>query len=197
MKRNFQEQNIIISGVGGQGLITLALVIAQAALDSEYDVKTSELHGLSQRGGSVKVMIRFGKKIYSPLIPAGKANLILALESQEVLSSCYFANKDSIFLINRYQTPTLNKTISEPEIVKGLKKIFENVILISASQICEKELGNSVTSGIFLLGCAVYKNLIPLKQEKIIGAIKKIISKRYQDVNLKTFILSKNYFQGT
>ncbi|MBU2635317.1 2-oxoacid:acceptor oxidoreductase family protein, partial [Patescibacteria group bacterium] len=77
--------NIVISGTGGQGLITLLQIIAEAALVEGLDVKTSELHGLSQRGGAVETHIRFGKKIYSPLVSLGSADLILSLETLESL----------------------------------------------------------------------------------------------------------------
>ena len=75
--------NIIVNGVGGQGVITLLSLIAEAAFVEGYDIKSSELHGLSQRGGSVETHIRFGKKVNSPLIPNGKADLILSLETLE------------------------------------------------------------------------------------------------------------------
>jgi len=68
MAKNLEQFNIVIAGTGGQGLITLLQVISEAAMAEGYDIRTSELHGLSQRGGSVEVHIRFGKKIYSPLV---------------------------------------------------------------------------------------------------------------------------------
>ena len=75
MKNNF---NIIISGIGGQGIITLTRILAEAALLQGLDVKTSELHGLSQRGGSVETHIRFGRNIFSPLVRQGSADLIIS-----------------------------------------------------------------------------------------------------------------------
>ena len=83
MTQNKNQFNIVIVGTGGQGLITLLQVLAEAAVFSGLDIKTSELHGLSQRGGSVEVHIRFGKKIYSPLVAQGEADLVIALEMQE------------------------------------------------------------------------------------------------------------------
>ena len=100
MPKTIDQFNIVIVGTGGQGLITLLQIIAEAALASGFDVKTSELHGLSQRGGSVEVHIRFGKKIYSPMVPQGKADLIVALEMQESLKASYFANRKTTFLIS-------------------------------------------------------------------------------------------------
>jgi len=90
--------NIIITGVGGQGVITLTQIIAEAALIEGKDVKTSELHGLSQKGGSVQTHIRFGKKVYSPLIAEGKADLILSLEIIEGLRKINYANSKTNFL---------------------------------------------------------------------------------------------------
>src|SRR4030042_4394517 len=100
MSKNIDQFNIVIKGVGGQGLITLLQIIAEAALSEGYSVRTSELHGLSQRGGSVEVHIRFGKKIYSPIVAQGKADLILGLEMQEGLRGAPFSNKKTKFLIN-------------------------------------------------------------------------------------------------
>ena len=91
MKKNVKEFNIVIVGTGGQGLITLLEIISEAALSEGFDVKTSELHGLSQRGGSVEVHITFGKKVLSPLVSQGEANLIIALEIQEALKACYYS----------------------------------------------------------------------------------------------------------
>jgi len=101
MPKNLEKFNIVIVGTGGQGLITLLQIIAEAALFEGYEVRTSELHGLSQRGGSVEVHIRFGQKIYSPLVSQEKADLILGLEMQEALRGIYFANQKTKFLLNK------------------------------------------------------------------------------------------------
>lgn len=184
--------NIIISGVGGQGLITLNQIIAEAALVEGYDVKTSELHGLSQRGGSVETHIRFGEKIYSPLITNNRADLILAFEISEGLRANSYANKNTIFLINNHYIPFIGGLTKE-EIKKRLNVLPKNKLyLISASEICKKELKNEVVSGIYLLGYAVYKKLIPLGPQSLLGAISKIIPENYLELNKKAFQLSRN-----
>jgi len=189
MKREF---NIVIVGTGGQGLITLLQIIAEAAVTEGYDVKTSELHGLSQRGGSVEVHIRFGKKIYSPLVPQGEADLILGLEMQECLNAVHFSNSKTTFLINKYIVPIpLQKSVPEKIILENLKKFTGNIILIPAAEICQKEFGTNVVSGIYLLSFASFKNLIPLKSNSIIKAVKKIVPKKYFELNQKTFELAK------
>ena len=192
MAEKIKEFNIVIVGTGGQGQITLLQILAEAALLEGYDVKTSELHGLSQRGGSVEVHLRFGKEIYSPLVSQGKADLILGLEMQESLKASYFANSKTNFLVNKYIVPIpFQKPLSEDEILKILKKFSKKVTLIEAANICQKEFGTSVVAGIYLLSLASFKKLIPLKPVSILKAIKKIIPEKYLELNLKTFKLAR------
>jgi len=191
---NKKEFNIVIVGTGGQGLITLLQILAEAALIEGYDIKTSELHGLSQRGGSVEVHIRFGKEIYSPLVSQAEADLILALEMQESLKGVYFSNSKTTFLINKFFVPILGeKLLKEEEILKELKKVSKSIVLIPAADICEKELGKNVVAGVYLLSYASHKKIIPLKPNSILKAMKKIVSKKYLELNKKTFELAKKY----
>jgi len=192
MPKKAEQFNMIIVGTGGQGLITLLQIISEAALFEGYDVRTSELHGLSQRGGSVEVHIRFGKKIFSPMVAQGKADLVLALEEQEVLNGVYFANSKKNFLINQFIIPIpLKKPLSEAEILTQLKKISKKIKVVPADKICQEKLGNSVVSGIYLISFAAFNGLIPLKAASIQKAIKAIIPEKYLELNLKTFELAK------
>jgi len=192
MAKNLEQFNMVIVGTGGQGLITLLQIISEAALAEGYDIRTSELHGLSQRGGSVEAHIRFGKKIYSPLVMRGGADLVLGLEMQEILNGIYFANPKTKFLINQFIIPiSLKKPLSENEILNQLKKISKNITIIPADKICQEKLQNSVVSGIYLISFATFKNLIPLKPESIQKAIKKIIPEKFLELNLKAFNLAK------
>lgn len=192
MIKKAEQFNMMIVGTGGQGLITLLQIISEAAVSEGYNVRTSELHGLSQRGGSVEVHIRFGKKIYSPMVARGKAALILGLEEQEILNGVYFANQKTNFLINQFVIPIpLRKPLSEAEILNQLKKISKNIHLVQAEKICQEKLGNSVVSGIYLISFAAFKGLIPLKPLSIQKAIKKLIPEKYLELNLKAFELAK------
>jgi len=191
-KNNLKQFNIVIVGIGGQGLISLIQIISEAALLEGYEVKTSELHGLSQRGGSVETHVRFGKTIYSPLVCQGGADLILVLEMQESLRATYYANSESVFLMNKLLIPILEeKNLSEDEIIKSLKKFSSKIILIPAQDILKKELNNAVTTGVFMLSYAMAKNLIPLKKDSVLQAIKKIIPEKHWEINQKTFELAK------
>jgi indolepyruvate ferredoxin oxidoreductase beta subunit len=189
-----EEFNIVITGVGGQGLVTLLQIMAETALASGLEVRTSELHGLSQRGGSVEVHIRFGQKIYSPLVAKGKADFILALEAQESLRALYFANPRTTFLINNQITPIpLQKSLASSEIAKSLQKVIKKVVVVDAAGLCQKELGTAVVSGVYLLSLASFQGLIPLKPEAVLPAIKKVIPTQYFDINFKAFQLAKKY----
>ncbi|MEK7104115.1 MAG: indolepyruvate oxidoreductase subunit beta [Patescibacteria group bacterium] len=184
--------NIVITGVGGQGLITLLDVVSRAAFNKGLDVKTSELHGLSQRGGSVSVYIRFGKKVWSPMVPKTQANLILALEFQEALSGLEFANKNTVFIINNYQTPTLGESASLRQVEDNIKLATNKIFTMPFSAICEKELDSQVIVGIAMLGFAVVKGVLPLTKEEIIEAIKETMPEKFWELNLKALELIKN-----
>jgi indolepyruvate ferredoxin oxidoreductase beta subunit len=196
-----KEFNIIISGVGGQGVITLTRILAKAAVLNGYDVKTSELHGLSQKGGSVETHIRFGaltgaKQIHSPLIGKGKADLIICIEAQESLKSYIYGSKKSgtIFLINDFIKPILDSKIipQTKDILKETKRFSKNSISIPASKITKEKLEKEVLSGVYLLGYATSKKLLPLETKFILESIKKTVPKKYFLLNKKAFDLA-NY----
>ncbi|MFH1462662.1 MAG: indolepyruvate oxidoreductase subunit beta [bacterium] len=187
------QSNLIIVGTGGQGLITLLQIISEAALIERYDVRTSELHGLSQRGGSVEVHIRFGREVSSPMVAQGQADLVLALEMQEVLRAVHFASPQTNFLINKQTIAIpLVKNLNEKEVSENLKKISKKITLIPAADICKEKLGSSVVAGIYLISLASFKGLIPLKPNSLLKAIKKTIPAKYLELNLKTFNLAKS-----
>lgn len=176
--------------------MTLQEIIVRAAYNEGFDVKTSELHGLSQRGGSVESHIRFGKKIFSPLVKQGGADLIISLEAQEALKCRYYGSKQNktIFLVNTFLSPIFGQNpVTLPEISKNLKMFSGKAFLVPASDICQKELANPVVSGIYLLGFAVSKGLLSLKRETILAAIKEIVPEKHLELNLKAFDLAESH----
>jgi indolepyruvate ferredoxin oxidoreductase beta subunit len=192
MPQNKLEQfNLVILGVGGQGLITLLKIISQAAREEGYDLKTSELHGLSQRGGSVEVHIRFGRQIYSPLVARGEADLILSLEAQETLRGLYFSGEKTKFLADEKMIPIpFEKPLTLNKISAELNKGSDGASFIPAAEICRDKLGKEIVAGIYLLGQAVSKKMIPLKPASFVKAIKKIIPEKYSELNVKAFNLT-------
>lgn len=185
--------NIIINGIGGQGIITLTRVLAEAALIEKLDVKTAELHGLSQRGGSVETHIRFGKDVASPLVGQAGADLVLSLELQEGLrAGRYGSKKRTVLLVDDFVKPIFGaeRTKTTAEIEGELKKFCKKIILVPASKIAKEKLGNEVLAGIFILGWGVFKKIIPLKYGSILRAMEKIIPEKYLSLNKKAFNLA-------
>jgi indolepyruvate ferredoxin oxidoreductase beta subunit len=187
MIKNF---NIIIKGVGGQGIVTLVAIIDQAAFLDGYDIRSSELHGLSQREGSVEAHVKFGKKVYSPLVYKGQVDLIIGQELLEGLRSVALGGAQTKFLINTFFSPFIG-SIKEQEALDELAKLpKDKLILVPASKVCQERLGKEVVSSIYLLGYAVKNNLIPLKAESVLKAIEKVIPQKYLELNKKAFNLA-------
>lgn len=192
-----KEFNIVTTGTGGQGVLTLAITIAQSAMAQGYDVKTSELHGLAQRYGTIPCHIRFGEKIYSPLVLKGEAHLIIALEPLEALRACYYGSKEhkTVFLMDTRKIVPLSVSVlnerypSIKEIQKNLKYFSKKVISLDASEIVKKEVGNVRPANIFMLGYAFSKKLIPIKKRFLLEGIKKVVPEKYLDMNEKVFKL--------
>lgn len=191
---NAKEFNVVVIGVGGQGLLTLAGIITEAALEQGYDVKMSELHGLSQRGGSVPCQIRFGEKIYSSLVKPGDADLIIALEPLEALRSAKFASVDKTTVImNTHKMVPMSvmvageKYLSIESVKKELAGFTKEVIDVNATETAVKETGTSVTANIYMLGIASARGLIPIKKDVLLKAIKDRVPPKYFEMNKKIF----------
>lgn len=177
--------NIIITGTGGQGVITLLRILAEAAFIQGRDVKTSELHGLSQKGGTVTGHLRMGKKVFSPLVRKEDADLIIALEITEGLRATEFAYRSTRFVINeKYLAYDLGP--EKEEVVEKIKDLPFNVELVPASRICKERLGKEVVAGVYLLSHIVCSGLIPIiKKDSLTRALEKIIPEKYLDINIK------------
>lgn len=175
--------NIIICGVGGQGIILSSKILALAALENSYDVKQSEVHGMAQRGGSVISHIRFGEKIYSPIIEEKTADIILGFEKMETARYMNYLKKDGLVICNNMKIKPVNiEKYPETEI----DEIFKNkkILFIDAVKFCEA-LGFKNGFNIFLLG--VLSNYIPISNEIFEKVIKKIIKSKYIELNLNAY----------
>ena len=188
MKNNF---NILIAGVGGQGLITLVDILSKAIFIDGKDVVASELHGLSQRGGAVAVYVSMGDKVYSPLFKKGRADLIMGLELLEGLRACDFTGPETKILVNNYLLPFIGIT-PHSEVLERLRKIGKkNLELVEASKICKEKFGKEILAGIYFLGYAVYKGLIPIKPESVLKALEETVPEKILEINKKAFLEAK------
>ncbi len=166
-------------------MITLSRLVLQTVREEGLEARSSELHGLSQREGSVKVEVRFGKQVFSPLIPKNTLDLAISLEAQESLSSLEFAYSGSQYLINDEFIPILDGGLKKQEIEKQIKKITDFFQFVPAGKICQESAGTSKVAGTYLLSLAITTGTIPLKMNSLKKAIDKIFLGKYREANKK------------
>ena len=180
-------KNVLICGVGGQGTVLAAKVLSQAALSKGKQVLSAETIGMAQRGGSVTSHVRIGKNAFSPLIPAGKADIIIAFEAAEAVRNISFLKKGGTVVVNdKIVQPTtasiLGKSFDAKEMLDYLQAIKANVIRVDAEKI-SAGLGSSKAVNMILLGAAA-KTGIVLKEE-ILSALKSLVKPEFLTLNQK------------
>lgn len=191
--------NILLTGVGGEGVLTTATIVARAAVLEGHEVGGIQLHGLAQRGGVVPTHVRFGKTVHSPTIPRGEADLILALELVEAARMCYFADKRRTnFLIDTYSLrPVYANLLKERypsvgEVKRMIAPFARKTIALDASGICREKLGSSIYGDTMMLGIALKAKSLPLGRQSIEDAIKSTI-RRDLEKNLAAFEMGLKY----
>lgn len=186
------KTNIILSGVGGQGILTIAAVLDTAALDQKLHVKQAEVHGMSQRGGAVQSHVRISDKpIYSDLIPLGKADIILSVEPMELLRYLPYLRPEG-WLITDSEPFINNKNYPDSESLFKEIESHTNSIVINATEIA-KNIGNSKAANMVLLGAV--SALLPIKEAALLDAIKTLFqrkSDRIIQLNLEAFQAGKD-----
>jgi Pyruvate:ferredoxin oxidoreductase and related 2-oxoacid:ferredoxin oxidoreductases, gamma subunit len=179
------QTNIILSGVGGQGILSIAAVIGKAALKEGFYMKQSEVHGMSQRGGDVQSNLRLSDRpIASDLIPLGQADLIISLEPMESLRYLPYLKKDGVLVTN--SIPFINIP-NYPEIEKIYDELAQlpRKVLLDVESIA-KEVGSIRTANIVMLGAAT--PFIGIEYEKIAEGIRSIFARKGDEIvamNLK------------
>lgn len=182
--------SILFVGVGGQGTILASKILTEALLEKGYDVKMTEVHGMAQRGGSVTTEVRFGEKVYSPLIEKGNADIIVAFEKSEAVRYLGYLKKGGTIVANDYEIYPVTVTIGEekyPENVdENLKKAVPNTYIIKAAKMAE-DLGNIKAQNVVLLGALVSSlNLTGIHWENV---IEKLVPAKAVQLNKKAFKL--------
>lgn len=192
------DKNILIVGVGGQGTLLASRILGSLAMEQGYDVKLSEVHGMAQRGGSVVTHVKFGRKVFSPLIEVGTADIILAFEKMEALRWIHYLKQDGTIIVNDQSIdpmPVITGLAQYPDdIWQRLNKWSSNVISIDALSIA-KELGNIRVANTVLLGVLAQKLGVPAESwEKI---IENTVPSKTIEINKQAFYRGYNsQFQG-
>jgi indolepyruvate ferredoxin oxidoreductase, beta subunit len=176
--------SILLVGVGGQGTILASKLLTIGLMEAGFDVKMSEIHGMSQRGGSVSSQVRYGKKVASPVIELGGADILISFEKMEALRWLKYLKIGGKVIVNDYQIPSmpiLSGKVDYPEnIIEELSNCAET-ITVQAATAAEK-LGNSKVMNIILLGTIVKAmGLEKIDWEKI---IRDNVKPRFIDINI-------------
>lgn len=181
--------DILIVGVGGQGVLLASEIISEAAITAGMDVKKSEVHGMSQRGGIVTSHVRMAPKVYSPTIQQGMADIIMAFEQAEGLRALNWMKADGVAIVSTTALipaiVTSTKEFEYPEdAIDQMKERADNVVVVEADRIAG-ELGNPRLVNTILLG--VMSALLPIDREVWLETIKKKVKERFVEINLKAF----------
>ena len=185
--------NIMIVGVGGQGTLLASRILGNAVIGEGYDVKVSEVHGMSQRGGSVVTYVKFGDKVYSPIIGQGEADIVLAFELLEAYRSLPYLREGGRIIVNAQSIdpmPVITGAAQYPENIADKLAEKANVTAIDALSLA-KEAGNSRAVNVVLIGLMAKNTQIPY--ERWIETLKTTVPPKFLDVNLKAFELGYNY----
>ena len=180
-------KNIIICGVGGQGTVLAAKVLSQAAISNGERVLSAETIGLAQRGGSVVSHVRIGEDVYSPLVPQGQADVLIAFEAAEAVRNIAFLKKGGSVIVNKKVVQPVTASLSgkafdENEMISYLEKVAGNVIAVDTDQAC-KDLGSSKVVNMVLLGAASKSGLI--SKEELKAALKTLVKPEFYELNVK------------
>ncbi|MEJ2303556.1 MAG: indolepyruvate oxidoreductase subunit beta [Anaerolineales bacterium] len=181
--------SLMFAGVGGQGSLLIADTTSLAAVQAGFDVKQTEVHGVSQRGGSVETHVRFGEKVHSPLVTPGQADVVISLEKLEALRFAHFADPEyGVILANDFEIVPASVSGAEEiyphQVFEYLNEHGLRVITLPASQIA-RDLGDGRMANVVLLG--VLSTLLPISVEVWEKTLHMRIPKRYLEGNLKAF----------
>lgn len=179
--------NILLAGVGGQGTILASKVLTAGLVKEGYDVKMSEVHGMAQRGGSVSSQVRYGKKVYSPIIGRGQADILVAFEKMEAVRYSEFLKPDGIAVINDYELASLPIATGQMEYPAGtleeMQKAFKTITL-NAGQIAI-DLGNAKAMNVVLFGAMV--KALGMDEIDWEDVLREQIPPKLIDLNLKAY----------
>jgi len=185
------KKDIIISGVGGQGILTISAVLDLAALENGYNIKQSEVHGMSQRGGAVQSHVRISDQpVYSDLIPKGKADLILSVEPMELLRYLSYLHSEGYLITDSNPFKNIPNYPNESELKRQIAS-FPNHRIINAHSLAKKA-GNLRAANIVMIGAAA--DLLPFEDDLLRKVIKDLFKRkgdRIVQMNLDAFELGK------
>lgn len=180
-------KNILLVGVGGQGIILVSKMLIAGLMKAGYDVKMSEVHGMAQRGGSVTTQVRFGEKVYSSIIGRGQADVLVSFEKMEAARWIEYLKPEGVVVVNNFEIPSMPIATGKAEypqnVLEALEKEFKTVVL-DAAQVAI-EIGNIRTQNIVLFGALV--KALELNDIDWIEILRENLPAKMVDINIKAF----------
>jgi indolepyruvate ferredoxin oxidoreductase beta subunit len=193
---NNATKNILMAGVGGQGVILASEIVAEAVMLSGFDVKKSEVHGMAQRGGSVTSHVRFGKKVYSPIIRDGNVDILFSFELLETLRFLSVLKDDPILLVNQQKilppSVTLGQDTYPEKIAEQLQEKYPRFKLINAPALA-LQAGNARAVNVAFVGAL--SRYLEVPESSWHAAIEAMLPPKLVEVNLKAFTLGRETHQ--
>lgn len=150
-------KSILLVGVGGQGTILASKILTNGLLEAGYDVKMSEIHGMSQRGGSVSSQVRYGDNVMSPVIEKGQADIVVSFEKMEALRALDYLKEDGILVVNNEEIPSMSVITGEEDYPDNVLEEIERHVtarVVDATRLA-RELGNEKAANMILLGTII------------------------------------------
>ncbi|MDI9514800.1 MAG: indolepyruvate oxidoreductase subunit beta [Clostridiaceae bacterium] len=183
-----RDTSIMIVGVGGQGTLLTSRILGNVGISTGADVKVSEVHGMSQRGGSVVTYVKMGEKVSSPIIEKGEADILLCFEELEALRWVDYAKKDASIIINTQRIdpmPVITGKAKYPEnIVEKISAEYKNVVTVPALELAEA-CGSIKAVNVVMIGVLARRTGIP--EEIWIESIRKTVKPQFVDMNIEAF----------
>ena len=193
-----KEFNIVLAGVGGQGILLAAEILGTAAIRDKLNVRVSELHGMAQRGGAVVSNVRIGEKVLAPTVLEGQADVLLGFEPLETLRNLKFASEKTLVIMNTEVIPPAELTVeitkcpSLEEIQKKIRHFTKMIIAVEAAQLAKKA-GNILAENVVLIGVLAASGKMPVRNESILEALRELIPPKHIGANVKAFELGYEY----
>lgn len=194
-----KKLDLLIAGMGGQGIILASDILAEVALASGYDVKKTDTRGMAQRGGSVVSQVRIAQQVFSPLIKPGEADMLLALEKLEAARWAYYLRSGGTVIANNLVLPPLSVTLgyetypADEDIINLTKRQMSHTYLVNGTKRV-KELGNIRTLNIFMLGCASLR--LPFTVTTWEEVIARRLPVKFRQINLNAFQQGRKEMRG-
>lgn len=188
--------NILFCGVGGQGIILASEITAMALINAGFDVKKSEVHGMAQRGGAVVAHMRFGDRVYSPLVEPGTADVEVAFELLESLRYLNYLNGKSRVIVNTQKILPLSVATGVEEypydVIGELRKRVASVYPVDAFELAQSA-GEIKATNMVLVGAL--SRFLPVKEDDFLRVIETRVPQKFVDVNVKAFIKGRESIQ--